>query len=153
VLLWSWKTIILESLASLQPWKDLKIHADCVFVVGLKMTSNFDLFKFNGKWERHMPVRFKREFPWLESLVLTISFPEKLTALLSYCCLIIGFTICFWFWICGLECKSCLVRNCENDFSITNFRIRVLIGCYIVLLCLRTSKMLGWAELISAKNE
>jgi len=97
VLLWSWKTIILESLASLQPWKDLKIHAECVFVVELKMTSNFDLLKFSGKWERHMPVRFKREFPWLESLVLTISFPEKLAALLSYCCLIIGFTICFWF--------------------------------------------------------
>ena len=29
-----------------------------------------------------MPVTFKREFPWLESLVLTISFPEKLVALL-----------------------------------------------------------------------
>ena len=39
----------LESLASLQPSKDLKIHADCVFVVGLKMTGNFDLFNFNGK--------------------------------------------------------------------------------------------------------
>jgi len=130
MLLWSWKTIILESLASLQPWKDLKIHVDCVFVVGLKMTSNFDLLKFSGKWERHMPVRFKREYPWLESLVLTISFPEKLAPLLSYCCLIIGFTICFWFWICGLECKSCLVRNCENDFTITNFRVLVLNGCW-----------------------
>ena len=31
VLLLSWKTIILGSLTSLQPWKDLKIHADCVF--------------------------------------------------------------------------------------------------------------------------
>jgi len=30
-----------------------------------------------------MLVRFKREFPWLASLVLTISFPEKLAALLS----------------------------------------------------------------------
>jgi len=73
------KPLFLKSLASLQPWKHLKIHADCVFVVGLKMTSNFDL-------------------------------------------LITRFTICFWFWIYGLECKSCLVRNCENDFSITNFK-------------------------------
>ena len=130
MLLWSWKTIILESLASLQPWKDLKIHVECVFVVELKMTSNFDLLKSSGKRERHMPARFKREFPWLESLVLTISFPEKLAALLSYYCLIIGFTICFWFCICGLECKSCLVRNCENDFSITNFRVLVLNDCW-----------------------
>jgi len=56
-----------------------------------------------------MPVRFKREFPWLESFVLRTGFPEKLFALLSYCCLIIGFTICFWFWFCSLECKCCLV--------------------------------------------
>jgi len=69
-----------------------------------------------------MHVRFKREFSWLESFVFTIGFPEKMTALLFYYCLIIEFTICFWFWICSLECKSCLVRNCENDFLITNFR-------------------------------
>jgi len=62
-----------------------------------------------------MLVRFTREFPWLESFVLTIGFPEKLVALLCYCCLIIEFIICAWFWICSLECKSCLVRNCEND--------------------------------------
>jgi len=30
-----------------------------------------------------MPVRFKREFPWLESFALTIGFLEKLVALLS----------------------------------------------------------------------
>jgi len=26
-------------------------------MVGLKMTGNFDLFNFSGKWEKHMPVR------------------------------------------------------------------------------------------------
>jgi len=50
----SWKPSLIK------PWKDLKIHVDCVFVVGLKMTGNFDLFNFSGKWEKHMPVRFKR---------------------------------------------------------------------------------------------
>jgi len=42
-----------------------------------------------------MLVRFKRKFPWLESVVLTIAFLGKYAALLSYFCLTIGFTICF----------------------------------------------------------